>query len=100
MKVRYGQGLDRRGVWCWWIPCSEKLPEEPPEIPQTQEELERMFLDDKLKEYIVAIHGGKVATTLYYIGKGEWYDAITQDSYKVLAWQPLPEPYIKKEGKK
>lgn len=77
-----------------WIPCSERLPEEPEEISTEEKFIEEMILDGKLKEYIVMIYGADEATTLYYTGNNEWYDAISSEYYKVVAWQPLPEPYI------
>lgn len=76
-----------------WIPCSERLPEEPEELPTEDEFIEEMILDGKFKEYIVTIYGAKVTTTLYYFGNGNWYDEISSECYKVIAWQPLPETY-------
>lgn len=65
-----------------WIPCSEKLPEEP----------ERGMLDmENLPEYNVVIKGADKATSLHYAGDGEWYDFITEAFYKVEVWRPLPE---------
>lgn len=78
-----------------WIPCSERLPEEPEEIPTEDEPVEEMVLDGKFKEYIVMIYGADAATTLYYIGSNNWYDGESGECYyRVEAWQPLPEPYI------
>lgn len=76
-----------------WIPCSERLPEEPEEFPTEDEFIEEMILDEKFKEYIVTVYGVKEATTLYYIGNGDWYDVVSDEYYKVIAWQPLPEAY-------
>lgn len=81
-----------------WIPCSEKLPEEPHEIPVFTEEIEQMLNDGKLKEYIVMIRDAETPTTLCYIGLNVWHDIVTQDCYEVIAWQPLPEPYIPEGG--
>ncbi len=77
-----------------WIPCSKRLPEEPIEIPPDTVELENMIERDKIQEYIVTMYGGEKATTLYYAGRGDWYDMVTQEYYDVLAWQPLPDQYI------
>lgn len=75
-----------------WILCCKRLPEEPEKIPTEDEPIEEMILDGKFKEYIVTIWGKDEATTLYYIGNNEWYDAASGESYyKVIAWQPLPE---------
>lgn len=81
-----------------WIPCAELVPVE------TDEDLAGDYLDnlDELieqgvfKPYLVTIEGAKVPTELYYVGyAGEvlWYDEITEEFYKVIAWQELPPVY-------
>lgn len=67
-----------------WIPVEKRLPEE----PNTG-----MMDMDALPEYIVMIAGAEQPTVLRYAGDGEWYDIVTKDFYKVIAWQPLPESY-------
>ena len=76
-----------------WIQCSEHLPEEPEKIPEDDEELEQMYLEGKIKEYIVTIQDSSRATTLHYIGKNKWIDILTLERYEVIAWQQLPGPY-------
>lgn len=76
-----------------WIPCSDRLPKEPSQIPLTTEEVERMIENGILQECIVTMHGAKKSTMLYYAGNGEWYDPVTAEFYDVIAWQPLPDPY-------
>lgn len=72
-----------------WIPCSERLPEE-----------------DDYKSCIECLDGavwyftenGTMGLGYYYMSTKEW--STTDDlktSGKVIAWQPLPEPY-RKEG--
>ena len=73
-----------------WIPCSKRLPEEP---ENTSEDVESDILEGKLKEYIVHIKDAEIPTCLYYAGKGCWWDEVANDFCKVIAWQPLPEPY-------
>lgn len=69
-----------------WIPCSERLPEEPQE---------GVVDFDTLEEYIVMIESAESPTVLFYAGDGEWCrDGIF---YKVDMWQPLPEAYSPKE---
>lgn len=70
-----------------WIPCSERLPEEPGDGLRDMDELE---------EYVVTIQGADISTTLKYAGDGEWYDPITDGFYSVVAWQPLPSTYCPK----
>ena len=65
-----------------WIPCSERLPEEP------EEGLTDL---DECDEYIAMIENADIPTALNYVGNGEWYR--DGEFYKVIAWQPLPEPY-------
>lgn len=68
-----------------WIPCSERLPEEP----------EEGLTDiDECDEYIVMIKDADIPTALNYAGNGEWYR--DGNYYNVVAWQPLPEPYKQK----
>lgn len=78
-----------------WIPCSERLPEE----PEKTDDIEESIYIGKLTEYNVMIQGAKKATTLYYAGDGYWYDEASQECYPVTAWQPLPEPYQEGELK-
>lgn len=40
--------------------------------------------------HLVVIDGAEKATTLYYTGNGEFFDAVTQDLYPVIAWEELP----------
>ena len=65
-----------------WIACSERLPEEP------EEGLTDL---DECDEYIAMIENADIPTALNYAGNGEWYR--DGEFYKVIAWQPLPEPY-------
>lgn len=60
-----------------WIPVSERLPE-------------------KMGTYLVTLEykeHGKGITTLWYHGKGIGWDLRVADV--VIAWQLLPEPYMK-----
>ena len=65
-----------------WIPCSERLPEEP------EEGLTDL---DECDEYIAMIENADIPTALNYAGNGERYR--DGEFYKVIAWKPLPEPY-------
>ena len=58
-----------------WIPVSERLPE----------------IHSYIQEYIVTIKGNFIRTAFYYTemnGKSWW------SIDNVIAWMPLPEPYI------
>lgn len=82
-----------------WIPCSKQLPDDPEGgILRSREELEDAYVKDRIKQYIIMIDGASLPTVLFYGGKGRWYDCNgTNEPYRVVAWQPLPEPY--KQGK-
>ena len=65
-----------------WIPCSERLPEEPEENPE---------LDYKpLELYLVSIPGVKYPFRAFWNG-----ECFTDGWYKVdaVAWMPLPSSY-------
>ena len=64
-----------------WIPCSEKLPDVPEGIE-----------DSECPEFNVTIKGAKLATTLKYAPDGTWFDD-DGEIYRVIAWMPLPELY-------
>lgn len=71
-----------------WIPAGLFLPD--------PEEVKRYYrLHEEFPEYLVAIRGGGVATTLEYQGNNTWVDDIGYH-YDVTHWQPLPE--LPKEG--
>ncbi len=69
-----------------WIPCNERLPEEP------EEGLTNL---DECDEYIVMIENADIPTALNYVGDGEWYR--DGEFYNIIAWQPLPLPFRDKE---
>lgn len=71
---------------CGWIPVEERLPNE--------EEFKEAYCRNKYAaEFVVMIEGATRPTTLYY-KNGSWFDE-ERNYYNVVAWQPLPEPYIK-----
>lgn len=76
-----------------WIPCSERLPEEPKDKLIFKADFEKAILSDDVKEYNVTIKGASLPTTLYYVGDGCWWDEKIEDFCCVIAWQPLPEVY-------
>ena len=64
-----------------WVPCSERLPEENADILVT--------FEDEKESRIVPVN----------YAKGTWYDCIFNmalNPLKVIAWMPLPEPYVSK----
>lgn len=67
-----------------WIPCSERLPEEPFGCLVTVWDTEPMTMDEfeNLLPYFVGWDGER-----WNDGEGE------QCPFEVIAWMPLPEPY-------
>ena len=64
-----------------WIPVEERMPEEPKENP--------VFEDKPLELYLVDM-GGSYPLRAFWNGK-QFTDGWS--ILKVIAWQPLPEPY-------
>ena len=69
-----------------WIPVEERMPEAPE-------------MEDEYPEFNVMIEGAKTPTTLQYSHDGVWVDDYG-NVYNVIAWQPLPEPYIPRNQNK
>ena len=69
-----------------WIPVEERMPEAPE-------------MEDEYPEFNVMIEGAKTPTTLQYTHEGIWVDDYG-NAYNVIAWQPLPEPYIPRNQNK
>ena len=67
-----------------WIPTSERLPNE-------EEFVQAYCRNHYCAEFIVMIEGATRPTALYY-KNGIWADE-NNNHYRVVAWQPLPEPY-------
>ena len=80
--IEYLRGVIRKHMDDGWIPVEERLPEEPPEEVDDE---------DNLEEYIVTIEGAEKPTILRYAGDGTWWEDGTY--YPVIAWRPLPEIY-------
>lgn len=72
---------------CGWIPVEERLPEEG----------EKIFYDMQL----VTLEDGEVCLGVYRNQENEWWTRRQQgeewytNKHDVVAWQPLPKPYIK-----
>lgn len=69
-----------------WIPSNKHLPKAPE-------------MEDEYPEFNVMIEGAKTPTTLQYTHEGIWVDDYG-NVYNVIAWQPLPEPYIPRNQNK
>lgn len=82
-----------------WKSVNEKLPPEPVRQVNTLDKIMAAIEAEELVEYLVIIDGAEKATTLYYTGDGEFFDAVTQDLYPVIAWEELPgipDSYVEK----
>lgn len=56
-------------------------------------------MEDEYLEFNVMIEGAKTPTTLQYTHEGIWVDDYG-NTYNVIAWRPLPEPYIPRNQNK
>ena len=75
-----------------WIPCSERLPEEPNENP--------LFENKHLELYLVTTGYESTEQDKVYPFRAFWNGVNFTDGWNfldVIAWQPLPEPYRQKE---
>ena len=71
-----------------WIPCSERLPEEPKENP--------LFEGKCLEVYLVTTKYGSSEQDKVYPFRAFWNGINFTDGWRILdvmAWMPLPEPY-------
>ena len=89
-----------------WIPCSEVLPDELQEVNIT-------YVNTNPESYYEHIKGKPfTASGVYFKGRWYWYSAVCRDylleygfspndviddSIKVTAWMPFPEPYKEPE---
>lgn len=81
-----------------WIPCSERLPEERDsifaEVKGTEKWNNAMFekISDEVNVTYVLSDGTRKTMTSHTVD-GKWTCEKTVIKRKVIAWQPLPEPY-------
>lgn len=71
-----------------WIPCSERMPEEPKENP--------VFDGKYLEVYLVTTKYGSNEQDKAYPFRAFWNGINFTDGWRILdviAWMPLPEPY-------
>ena len=81
-----------RGQQMKWIPCSERLPEEPKENPA--------FDGKCLEVYLVTTKYGSSDKDKVYPFRAFWNGINFTDGWRILdaiAWMPLPEPYREEE---
>ena len=85
--MEYAAAIDQAIEALEWIPCSERLPEITTDVLVT-----------------TINYGVYVVHIAYYSGEtGKWYwyetpDRQLPDTAKVIAWRPLPEPYMEESG--
>ena len=86
-----------------WIPCSERLPEEHDSMfikfKGTKKWSTAMF-ERKSDEVIVTVadDAGRTVTTSAHTTDGKWWcDLVRIHGYRIVAWMPLPEPYMESE---
>ena len=87
-----------------WIPCSERMPEEHDsmfsDLKGTDKWDDAMF--EKTSNDVnvtVEYENGKRRTKTLHTIDGKWNGGNRGVKFKVIAWQPLPEPYIETVGR-
>ena len=74
-----------------WIPCNERMPEE-----KDAGILKKLGIEKRSEDVLatVEVKGERMTiTTCTYDGKWYWNMKYTFPDFKVVAWQPIPEPY-------
>lgn len=83
-----------------WVPISERLPE-PEGFKKGITDHDHIYSADVLFT-VLNIDNGKTFVDYGYIVDGKWYlateDYIIPDRWEVIAWRPLPKPYIQIGG--
>lgn len=87
-----------------WIPCSEGLPEEHDSIfakfKGTDKWNDMMIekVSDTVNVTVIDKYSNTV-TTHAHTADGNWHCDLLglSNTYRIIAWQPLPEPYKKEE---
>lgn len=74
-----------------WVPCSEYLP--------VGKEWEFTDVDGEVyhKHVLCQTDDSDVPMVVGFYQEGVWFVADTCDTIRVIAWQPLPQPYEPKE---
>jgi len=89
-----------------WIPCSERLPEEHESIFAKYKGTRKWDEDgmfEKISSEVYAtvenMKTGESTTTHAHTTDGKWSCDLLRwsDTYRIIAWQPLPAPYQKGE---
>lgn len=79
-----------------WIPVTERLPKE------KDAGILKKLGTDKRSDYVLAtveVKGERMTVTACtYDGKWDWNMKYAFPDYKVIAWRPLPEPYMEEEA--
>lgn len=104
MAEGYVEGLKDGMNMSKWIPCEERLPEDIRPVIVTWKNND----PKSYYQYIVGKHF--IGTAHYHKDKWYWYSSVTEDllaeygkcdteefdeAIEVVAWMPLPEPYMK-----
>ena len=73
-----------------WIPADEVLPEDDVEVLVTYADIDdEQYVDITITTYGYAYLGGRKLDFKEWRSPFEYF----RSNYKVIAWQPLPEPY-------
>ena len=87
-KLARLEDAEEKDRLCQWIPCIERIPEEPKENP--------VFDGKCLEVYLVTTKYGSSDQDKVYPFRAFWNGINFTDGWRILdviAWMPLPEPY-------
>ena len=85
-----------------WIPCSERLPEEHETMFAKLKGTDKWdsAMPEKISDdvnVIIEFEDGTRKTKTMHTIDGKWKKDINIIKFKVIAWQPLPEPYKERD---
>ena len=85
-----------------WIACSERLPEEHETMFAKLKVTDKWYsaMPEKISDdvnVIIEFENGTRKTKTMHTIDGKWKKDINIIKFKVIAWQPLPEPYKERD---
>lgn len=90
MYVETLKDIIRKHMNDGWIPVEERMPEDDVDVLVTYSDIDdEQYVDITITTYGYAYLGGRKLDFKEWRSPFEYF----RSNYKVIAWQPLPEPY-------